>query len=185
MSATLAPALSARERWAALPEGTRAELIDTELFMAPAPPAFHTRVQNRFQSALIKYLERNEVLGEVLSPIVDVHLGDEIIVQPDALWISESRKGILRYDAIYGAPDLILEVISPSNAKHDLVVKRGLYEQFGVKEYWMIDPETKTVEVLTLTEAGLYQTHQRANTGSVESKLLPGLIIHLEALFQL
>jgi Uma2 family endonuclease len=185
MSTTLARALSARERWAALPEGTRAELIDNELIMSPSPTRYHQSLVLRFARALEDYLDANPnpARGETYIAPLDVDISPDYVLQPDVVYL-EAAKLEVQGDRIVGTPDLIVEVLSPSNAHHDLVVKKNLYETHGVPEYWILDPETHTVEVLYLANTGHYQIHQRAQSGTIESRLLPGFVVNLDKLFK-
>jgi len=182
MSATLAPALSARERWAALPEGTRAELIDNQIIMSPSPTSFHQSIALTFASELRNFLKKRPGMGKAFIAPLDVEIAPDYILQPDVLYLSAAKQ---KYVGAYiqGTPDLVLEVLSPGNVHNDLVVKKNLYESHGVAEYWIVDPETQTVEVLYLAETGQYQIHQRAQSGRVESKLISGFGVELEELF--
>jgi Uma2 family endonuclease len=185
MSATLAPALSARERWAALPEGTRAELFNLELIMSPSPSRDHAFIVREIGWHLGNWLRAAKSKGDYYLAPFDVFLTDSIVLQPDVLYVSGEHLDRLGDNGVRGAPDWVVEVLSPSNTHHDLVVKKNLYEAHGVSEYWIIDPETHTVEVLYLTENGQYQIHQRAQSGRVESRNLHGFGVNLEELFQL
>jgi Uma2 family endonuclease len=124
-----------------LPEGTLAELIEGTLFMSPSPNRSHQKILGKL---FIQLSTLATTKGEVYIAPFDVYL-DEVsnAVQPDLIFVASSRSSIVREDAIHGVPDLLIEVLSPGNQKHDLVKKKELYEKFGVKEYWIIDPETR------------------------------------------
>jgi Uma2 family endonuclease len=125
-----------------LPEGTLAELIEDTLYMSPAPTTNHQSIVLEISSQL---LGRQKLKGgKVLTAACDVFLDETSnAVRPDIIFVLSENLQIVKADAIHGVPDFLIEVLSPGNAKHDLVRKKELYEKFGVKEYWVIDPETK------------------------------------------
>lgn len=119
-------------------------------------------------------------VGEVLSAPCDVVLSGESVVQPDILFVVRGRLRIITEEEIRGAPDLIAEILSPSTAKRDRTLKRTLYARYGVRGYWLVDPDSQMIEVLTLgarsyRRAGLYQRGQ-----VLESPLFSGLKISLD-----
>ena len=126
-----------------LPEGTLAELIDGNLYMSPSPTANHQSIVLGLASTINDFVE-SQNLGKVFIAPFDVFL-DELAnaVQPDILFVAQERLSIVKPDAVHGVPDLIIEVLSPGNPKYDLIGKKDLYEHFRVKEYWVIDPDTK------------------------------------------
>ena len=104
-------------------------------------------------------------------------------VQPDVIFVASARLGIIG-DRLMGAADLVAEVISPESRRRDRLDKRDLYEQHGVREYWLLDPEAQTVEVLYL-EAGQYELVGRWEPGQqAQSRLLKGLAIPVAGLFR-
>ena len=112
-------------------------------------------------------------MGKVFVSPIDVVLTQRRAVQPDVLYISRERFAMIQ-EVIRGAPDLVAEVVSEGSWKRDRVEKKGLYEQFGVNEYWIIDPEARTTEVFVLAKRG-YELHSRAKSGETAvSRLLPG-----------
>lgn len=127
-----------------MPESqTLTELIDGEMIVAPAPETGH-QITSAHSYDVIKALAPN---GIILFAPVDVYLDESHIVQPDVLWISPDSQCSIERRYIVGAPDLIVEVLSPSTALRDKGVKFRLYEQHGVREYWMIDPAARYIEV--------------------------------------
>jgi Uma2 family endonuclease len=125
-----------------LPEGTLAEIIDGKIYMSPSPVTDHQRIISRISALLFRHVNENE-LGEVFVSPFDVYLDEHSnAVQPDIIYVSRSQSHIIK-DHIHGVPDLLIEVLSPGNKTHDTVIKKKLYETFGVKEYWIIDPATK------------------------------------------
>lgn len=127
------------EEFKALPEGTLAELIHGNLFMTPGPSFTHQQLSRNVFAALLKFVGINENKGELIYAPCDIYL-DEVdnVVQPDILYISPENGGIQKHDGFHGVPDLLIEILSPSNSKHDLILKKELYEQFGVREYWIV-----------------------------------------------
>ncbi|MEM9340023.1 MAG: Uma2 family endonuclease [Bacteroidota bacterium] len=127
-----------------LEEGLLAQLIDGSLIMSPAPSINHQRVIGK----LFKILDGLSSGEAILSP-VDLYLNNQNVLQPDLVFISNEKKAIITDRGIEGVPDLIVEVISPSNSFIDRNTKKRKYLQFGVTEYWIIDPANKTLEVYT------------------------------------
>ncbi len=167
---------------AELPESTHsAELWDGELIMSPSPSFFHQEIVVRFHDALRKWVSEHRLGRTGLAPL-DMILSSRRVVQPDVFFVSHQRKGILT-DRLHGAPDLVVEVLSPDSRRRDRIDKRDLYEQHGVTEYWLVDPEARSVEVLFL-EQGEYHLAGRWHPGErAASTLLPGFEIHVEDLF--
>ena len=166
----------------ALPEGTLAQYFDGEVLMSPAPLFLHQRVVARLHVAFARFVE-DRGLGEVLPAPLDVTLSDTLVVQPDVVFISHARDGIVTRRGLSGAPDLVVEVLSPSTAYYDLTLKRDAYEAHGVDEYWIVDPERETVTVLA-REDGRYRTHaDLRGAGRAASALLDGFAVEAETLF--
>jgi Uma2 family endonuclease len=163
-----------------LPDDKQYQIIDGELFMAPAPYSDHQRVSRKLAVLLIKHVEKN-VLGEVFYAPFDVILDDQNVVQPDILLIEKSRLPKIRQRGLFGRPDLAMEIVSPSSTQIDRRKKHALYESCGVPEYWVIDPANRTIEIFVLAE-GQYQPFAfAAETGSVKSNLLSGFEVDLTA----
>jgi len=158
---------------AELPESNLpTELWDGELIMSPAPSWLHQQIVDRFHDHLKAWV-RVRGLGETATAPIDMVLTPHRAIQPDVIFISSGRLGIIQ-QRVMGAADLVAEVISPESRKRDRIDKRDLYEQHGVREYWLIDPEAQTVEVLHL-EAGQYQLVGRWHPGKrARSRLLKG-----------
>lgn len=166
-----------------LPEGSPYQLIEGDLIMTPAPSSFHQIISaNLFKKASIFVDERKE--GIVLYSPIDIYLNDENVFQPDIVFISKQRRDIIKDDGIHGAPDLVIEILSPSTAYYDIKKKYKIYEKFGVKEYWIVDPEMKSVELFSLTEQGKFLlSADFTNQGTVKSVILSGFEITLEEIF--
>jgi len=165
-------------------DGMRHELIDGEHFVSPAPLPHHQLLLIRLVFELETY-RRAKGAGTLLIAPTDVVFSGLDVVQPDLLFIREG--GSAQVGAhVAGAPDLVVEILSPSNRRYDEVTKRNLYERAGVGEYWLVDPEAETVKVLRREGAGFGGPQLlSARDGDVlSSPLLPGLAISLAALFE-
>ena len=161
------------EMVAELPEtNLPVELWNGEIIMSPAPHPDHQRIVRNFFRKLDQLVGRHQ-LGEVLFSPVDVVLTPHRVVQPDVLFIAKDRLDMIG-SFIGGAPDLVMEVISAGSWQRDRIQKKALYEQAGVAEYWIIDPDAAAIEVFALIK-GVYQLHSKA-TGkeSAKSRLLAG-----------
>ena len=166
-------------------DGKRHELVDGEHFMSPAPNLKHQVVIGSLFVALTSYLRGNSVGRAFVAP-VDVVLSDFDVVEPDLVFVLRERFAILTEANVQGAPDLVVEVLSESTRRHDLVTKRRLYGRFGVREYWVIDPVIDTVLIFTLEGSTLERRAElELEAGSVlTSALLPGLKLPLAAIFE-
>ena len=166
----------------ATPEGARYQLLDGELILAAAPNNQHQRVVLTLAFALHQFVSSRH-WGRVWFAPLDVALSDHDVAQPDILFVSHSRDAIVTAANIQGAPDLAVEVLSPSTEGYDRGYKRDLYFRHGVREYWLVDPALETIEVLTPGEGDfiLYAAYGRGQT--LTSPLLPGLAVDLAAVF--
>ena len=166
----------------ALPDdGKRYEIIDGELFEMPAPGFDHgNAVVNLL--LLIGPLVRS-LGGRILTAPMDVFFAGANPVQPDIFVLLPERLRLISKRGVEGAPNLLIEILSPSNPDHDLRTKRALYARGGVPEYWLVNPEAATIEVLALA-GDVYRTHVRAaGDEPVTSPLLPGLSFPASAAF--
>jgi len=158
------------------------ELWDGELIMAPSPFFSHQEISLRLYRALFDHVERRD-LGKVITAPIDMVLSPHRVVQPDVAFIAKERLAIIER-AIMGPVDLAAEVISLGGRNRDRIEKRDLYEQYAVKEYWIIDPEPETVEVLYMVNSR-YELAMRCGAGqTASSKLLPGFEIKVDWLFR-
>lgn len=139
-----------------LGEGAPYQLIGGNLIMSPAPSTNHQRIVGNIFRQMANFLDANP-LGEVFCSPVDVHFDKENVLQPDIVFISKRNFKIIRDNGIYGAPDVIVEVLSPFNSYFDWKEKKGIYSFFGVKEYWIVDPKDKEVVGFRNSENGLIE----------------------------
>ena len=158
-----------------LPEGTLAEFIGGEILMSPSPKSGHQRLVGDLLLAVGNSVSRDR-LGEVYTHL-DVHLPNGDVVQPDLLYISTARAAIIQ-DWVRGAPDLVVEVLSPETRRRDIHVKADLYLANGVLEVWLVDPDAKSVEIRRPEG-----TERIEFGGTVRSPLLPGFELETRGLF--
>ncbi|MFY9271109.1 MAG: Uma2 family endonuclease [Candidatus Manganitrophaceae bacterium] len=166
-------------------DGKRHELIDGEHFMTPAPSTKHQRILGSLHLAFGNFLKQHK-LGEVFVAPYDVVLSDLDVVEPDLLFVSSSRSSIVTEKNIQGAPDLVIEIFSESTRKTDEIIKRKLYEQHGVPEYWIVDPELQMVKIYRTTDQGYTRTAElnREANDTLATPLLPGFQISLSEIFE-
>jgi len=163
--------------------GKRYEIINGELYMVPAPSLSHQRTIRRFLNAFENFLEENP-LGEIFPAPTDVIFAGIEILQPDLVFISTEKFEILTRENIQGAPDLVIEVLSPRTEKRDRTLKLKVYSKFGVREYWMANHEKATVEIWRRKGKKLVFHALLDRTQTLTTPLLPGLGIALEKIFQ-
>ena len=175
------------EDYAKTPDDERWELIDGELInleeiMAPSAKEAHQRNQMTLGSRMFFFTDEND-LGRVYSDF-DVVLSEHDTVRPDLLFVSKDRLHIITADNVQGAPDLVVEIRSPSTARQDWTTKRDLYERHGVKEYWLVDPEAATVAVLLLEEGEFKVAPVYSGEDSFTSQTIQGFTISLSDIFR-
>jgi Uma2 family endonuclease len=162
-------------------EGDRHEIIDGELVVTPVPTLKHQIVSGR----LIRYLDRHVDDGNsgmVFTVPTGVRLTSDTLVIPDLCFVSHSRRLDPSATTFDEAPDLIVEILSPGTRRRDLTIKRELYERFAVPEYWVVDPDARTITILALRD-GRYEPVPLGDDGAVHSRVLPGLPLTLEQIF--
>ena len=130
--------------------------------MNPAPNLYHQEISRRIQFQLYSAIEIPE-LGVVIDAPVDVQLSDHNIVQPDLVVITKQRRYIMTPTKVKGIPDLLIEILSPSNPTHDLITKRQAYLECEVPEYWIVFPDEHKVLQLTLVN-GEYQEWEASDS---------------------
>jgi Uma2 family endonuclease len=167
-----------------LPEdGRRHELIDGEHFVTASPSIRHQRILTRLLVSLDSYL-RERGMGQVLPAPLDVVLSEFDVVVPDLQVLAPASSKQVTEANIQGAPDLVVEILSPSTADRDRGVKRKLYEKFGVQEYWIVDPSIETVQVWRLASGRLELAEPLTGNDTLTSPLFPGLEIPLRSVFE-
>ena len=163
-----------------LPDDVRCELIDGELIIMPSPTALHQTLLKNLAASFMVLESRG--LGTMFFAPLDVILSNFDVVQPDLIFVSNERAYIIQ-DYIRGAPDLLVEILSPSTERRDRIVKRNLYARHGVGEYWLVDPYAKTITVLLLGANG-YDTYAVFGAGdTLTSPALPGFALDVGIIF--
>ena len=170
------------EDYVKTPEDERWELIAGELIMSPSPKRAHQRNQIKLGSRMSFFAEEKD-LGEVYSDF-DVVLSDTDTVRPDLIFIAKDRLHIVTEDNVQGAPDLVVEIRSPSTARYDWTTKRELYARHGVKEYWLVDPEAATVAVLLLDGGELKVAGVYGEKYTLTSAFISGFSVALGDVFR-
>ncbi len=165
-----------------LPEGAPFELQNGKLIYIASPKTLHQLILGNIFNYLFFFVKQQK-LGKVFSSPMDVHFDEKNIVQPDILFVSKERNAIIK-DWIFGAPDLAVEIFSPSTKRNDKKNKFNLYQKHGVLEYWLVDTELKTVEVHVLKEKkyalkGIYKAGD-----SLKSNVVKGFEMAVVELFE-
>jgi Uma2 family endonuclease len=166
-----------------LPEGAPYQLIAGELIMSPSPTFLHQDIIMNIAERLGPFLRKNNLGKVVLSPM-DVYLTEEDVYQPDLIFIRKENVHLLNpNDRIRFVPDLVIEVLSPTTGSYDYSRKKRIYCERGVREYWIIDPEDRTIEIM-VKEGAFYQTVALLRPPAVlESAMFPGFSMKIEEVF--
>ena len=164
------------------PEDKRYELLDGDLVVVPAPKEAHQRVSLRL-TVLIAQSVMRAGIGHVYAAPFDVVLTENDVVQPDLLFISNERAHIITAENVQGAPDLVVEILSPSTADRDLFIKRSLYAKHGVQEYWLVDTDAKTVTALLRDSQDFGVVGVCGEGQTLDSPTLKGFTINPDEIF--
>jgi Uma2 family endonuclease len=171
------------EEFFALPESNLpAELIEGELVVSPTPKDGH---QNVVLSTAV-YLKHKAITGQVKIAPLDVYFDNINITQPDVFWVSAANTTCKLGDDgyWYGPPDLIVEVLSPGTQHRDRGAKFRLYQRYGVREYWLVDPIEQYIEVFVLQDGAFIQQGLYTPGDTFASPALDGQTIDVKALFE-
>lgn len=181
MSVALRP-LTYDDLFAMPDDGKRRELIGGKLFVNPAPRRDLQAVSIRLTWILLRFLQSSGE-GWVFTHPVDVYVDPRDVVQPDLIVIRQSQLGIYRPEGVVvEPPDIVVEIVSPSSERIDRMGKMALYARFGVPEYWIVDPEERTI-VLNALERGVYLPVEPDADGRFSSRQFPGLRIDPDEVF--
>ena len=158
-TARIGAKLTSEDYYAMSDDGHRYELIEGDLIVPPAPDLAHQGVSGELHMLLRSAAHR--VGAKVFAAPTDVYLSSETVVQPDLLVVLREHVARMTHRGIEGAPDLVVEILSPGSSERDRQTKSRLYAQAGVPEYWIVSPEARLIEVLVLRDGG-YTVHLRA-----------------------
>ncbi len=170
--------------YATLPNtGKRYEIIDGVLYMtSPSPDELHQKASVRIAHYLFSYIELAGK-GHIYTAPFDVELSLNVVVQPDVLVVLNENQNNIVHTHIIGAPDLIVEILSPATVSYDRNIKYATYARTGVKEYWIADPYQHIVEVLVLEKATYFSIGIFREQETIRSRIVPYLPIQVRALF--
>jgi Uma2 family endonuclease len=171
------------EDYKRLPEGSPYQLIKGELIMTPAPKPIHQIILSNIFERLRAWTKTND-LGLVLPAPVDVFADKENALQPDIIFVSKKQMNLLKDDGLYGVPDLVVEILSPSSGYYDLRDKFYVYEEKGVKEYWIVDYNLRELEIYENKDGKFLSYIKLKEKGTATSKVLEGLKIGMDEIFQ-
>lgn len=167
-------------------DGKRHELIDGVHYVTPCPNLSHQELVGRLHLAIGNFLVGRRHLGRVLLAPFDVVLSYYDVVEPDLLFVAGDQQDILTEANVQGPPALVIEILSPGTRRRDEGIKRRLFEQQGVREYWIVDPKGHRVTVFRRRAGGLFPRLMDLDTGHaavLETPLLPGFRLSIDDLF--
>ena len=160
-------------------DGLRHEIIEGEHYVTASPATRHQRILLNLSYLIRNYLETHPI-GEIFFAPFDVLLSEINILVPDLVYISNERAHFVTPKNLQGAPDLVVEILSPSTRSRDQRLKRDVYERTGVEEYWLVDPEREVAEVYRRGAGGFQPSVRYARPDIVTTPLMPGLDIPLD-----
>jgi Uma2 family endonuclease len=165
-------------------DGLRHEIIDGEHYVTAAPNTRHQAISRNLTIRIGAFL-LDHPIGRLYAAPCDVVLSHYDVVEPDLLFVSVAQQAILTAKNVQGAPDLLIEILSPSTRRRDERLKRDRYALFGVREYWIVDPELETIKIFRLAASGYDPSRELALERSdvLTSELLPGLELPLDQIF--
>jgi Uma2 family endonuclease len=165
-------------------DGQRHELIDGEHYVTPSPATIHQQLVGRLHLALGNWLQ-NHPIGEVFFAPFDVVLSRHDVVEPDLLVVLSDQTDIVTPAHVRGTPALVVEVLSPGTRRRDTGLKRRLYDRAGVREYWIVDPDERTVTVWRRPIDGPFTADAPLrDTDVISSAVMPGFSLGLDGLFR-
>ncbi len=165
------------------PGDQRCELIDGELIVVGSPSITHQMASMALSLEMGGYARERE-LGWVFHAPTDVVLTDTDVVQPDLFFVAADQEHIITHANIQDAPDLIVEILSPSTARLDRAAKRSLYARHGVREYWIVDPLARSVVVMLLTDDDFEVIGEYQGEDAPMSTTLRGFTVSLTKIFR-
>lgn len=163
-------------------DGKRREIVGGELFVTPSPLSKHQLMVSNLASAFFLFLHDHPIGRLFLAPL-DVILSESDVLEPDLLFILNARREIIQ-DWVRGAPDLVIEVLSPTTASRDRGPKLKAYARFGVTEFWIVDPDERAIEIYRQTQEGFELSRIWRDEETLTSSLLPGFALPVGSLFK-
>lgn len=164
--------------------GYRFEILEGFLVKEPSPSVQHQRISRELGRQLLTFFDNFDPEGELFFAPLDVTLSTSIVLQPDIMFVSGTRKKIILKDRIDGICNLIIEIMSPTNRRKDRLHKVEIYRKAGIPHYWIIDPEENTLEVFMLKD-GSYSLITAVSPGDdFIHPEFPGLNLNLDKVFQ-
>jgi len=185
MLTQVAPVKFTHEDFLLFPDdGKRHELLDGDHYVSPSPRTNHQKISWNLAGFFDGFLA-SYPLGEMFCAPFDVVLSDLDVVEPDLVYVSAARAAIIGDDNIHGAPDLVVEILSPSSRKTDEIIKRKTYERHGILEYWIVDPELSMVKVYRLVSGKYIRVAELSHEAGdcLTSDQFPGLSLPLADIF--
>lgn len=167
-------------------DGKRHEIIDGVHYVTPSPNLGHQELVGRLYLAIGTFLSTRRHLGRVFLSPLDVVMSNYDVVEPDLLFVAGDQQGILTEANVQGPPALVIEVLSPGTRKRDEGIKRRLFDEKGVREYWMVDPRAQRVQVFRRAPDGSFPKVDElaaADRAEIRTPLLPGFTLRVDGLF--
>ena len=163
-------------------DGNRYEIVNGVLYISPSPGWSHQEIVGRFFRYLSAHVESPAIGGAFVAPL-DVELAPNSVFQPDVVVLLKASHKKLKERHIVGAPDLVVEVVSPTSETHDRYRKIAAYARAGVPEYWIVDPDSRTVEVLFLESGEYHSQGVYRGKATLPSQIVPALLVPVEQFF--
>ena len=151
--------------------------------MAPSPDLFHQDISGNIFTLLRSYLAKHPIGSAHIAPL-DVYLSEINVYQPDVIFVSNARRSLLAEHGVEGAPDLVVEILSPATARYDKGSKRKIYARTGVKELWLVDPDSRTIQIYELTQNAETPAATHGPDSVFKSRLFPGMRFKATVIFK-
>ena len=171
------------EDYERLPEGAPYQLICGELIMSPSPNLFHQEIIANIDRTLGVFIHKNKP-GKLIMAPMDLRLSDQDVYQPDLTFIrTENVAQLNPRGRLTVIPDLVIEILSPSTAYYDFTRKKAMYCECGIEEYWIVDPEVETIEIM-VKDGMYYRTESLLRKPAMlHSAMFPGFSMKMEEVF--
>ncbi len=181
--ALIDPRLTLEDLQAMPDDGRRHEILEGDLFVSPSPSRRHQRIVSNL-AVVLRHLEDGG-FGQALIAPFDVVLSSHTVVEPDALFVAKDREGILTERYVNGPPDIVVEVLSPTTRAVDQGEKLKAYARYGVREYWLVDPEAETVAVYRRSADSFPVAPDSAGRGEhVPTAVFPGVSVAVDEILR-